>query len=145
MNQVPGSETSTVADIVAPYCKGKGIDMGFGGLAVTHEAWTFDMVNPYVKLSVDPQILRGDCRDLHFICDNALNYLFSSHLLEDFDYQTLSKTIIPEWKRVLQVGGLLVINCPDQQRFLAHIKKTNQGDNLAHKEADFSLRTFKEK
>jgi predicted SAM-dependent methyltransferase len=63
------------------------------------------------------------------------------HLLEDFSYDHLRR-IIGEWRRVLRPGGVICINCPDQQRFLAHCAKTGQGVNLAHHEQDFSLHNF---
>ncbi len=43
---------------------------------------------------------------------------------------------------MLRPGGLLIVNCPDQQRFLAHCAKTGQPVNDMHKEQDFSLETF---
>jgi predicted SAM-dependent methyltransferase len=145
MNSIPGSETSTAVDVLKPYCEECEylLDIGFGGFKVAPHAWTFDLPNPYVKLPNDRQILRGDCQNLSMFCDGALDGLHSSHVVEDFTYHTLTHVILPEWRRVLKEGGLLLVQAPDQQRFLRHIKKTNQGDNLAHKEQDFSIHTFK--
>ena len=36
----------------------------------------------------------------------------------------------------------LVINCPDQRRFIHHCATTGQGTNENHKEADYSMRHF---
>lgn len=144
MTPTPGSETSAVADVLAPYCTGIGVDMGYGGMKIVPTAWAFDMPTPYVKLPHDRQQLRGTCENLSFICDGALDYIYSSHLLEDFTYQHLATVIIPEWRRVLKQGGLLIINCPDQQRFVSHCQKTGQPMNAAHKESDFSLKTFQQ-
>lgn len=135
------SETDTARHILAPYCTGIGLDIGFGGSPITKEAITFDMFTPYTKVGEGRQILRGDCRRLPFLCDESLDYIHSSHLLEDFTYEELV-LIIKEWRRCLKPGGLLVTNCPDQQKFLAHCAATNQGLNLAHKMADYSLETF---
>jgi ubiquinone/menaquinone biosynthesis C-methylase UbiE len=137
------SETAASREILAPYCVGLGLDLGFGGDAVVPTALTFDMPRPYTNVGGDRQILRGDCRNLSFLCDESLDYLYSSHLLEDWTYHDLATIILPEWRRVLKTGGLLITNCPDQQRFLAHCERTGQGLNLAHKEPDFSLHTFK--
>ena len=138
-----GSETSTARDILAPYCEGLGLDLGAGGAKIVPHAWAFDLHRPYTKVGEDRQQLRGDCRSLSFICDEALDYVYSSHLLEDFTYEQLRSIILPEWRRVLRSSGLLILNCPDQQRFVAHCRATGQGMNLAHKEDDFSLLTFK--
>lgn len=139
------SETKNARSALSKYCNGIGLDVGFGGTAIVPTAITFDMPRPYCpSLEGHTQILRGDCRSFPFICDNALDYIYSSHLLEDFTYPELIP-IIFEWRRILKMNGLIVINCPNQKRFLDHCKKTGQGINLAHKESDFSLETFKNK
>lgn len=138
------SETDTCREILAPFCHGIGIDAGYGGSKITPDAWAFDMPRPYTNVGKERQQLRGDARSFPFLCDGALDYLYSSHLLEDWSYSDLVPMII-EWRRVIKPGGLLVTNCPDQQRFLAHISFTGQGNNLAHVEADMSLRTFRDR
>lgn len=138
------SETDTARSILAPYCKGIGLDMGFGGSAITPQALTFDMAQPYTNVGGHKQILRGDARRLPFVCNDSLDFIHSSHLLEDFHYDELVN-IITEWRRCLKTGGLLITNCPDQQRFLSHCSETGQGINLAHKEPDYSLDTFRNK
>lgn len=136
------SETSLSRVTLAPFCVGHGLDIGFGGDAVVPSAWTMDLVDgSYTNVGGDRQILRGTAGDLSGFCDGALDYIYSSHLLEDFTYPELVK-IIKEWRRVLREGGLIVTNCPDQQKFLAHCARTGQGLNAAHKEDDFSLETF---
>jgi SAM-dependent methyltransferase len=138
------SETAASREVLAPYCQGIGLDLGYGGDKVCVNAWAFDMPHPYTKVGDDRQQLRGDCRSLPFICDGALDFAYSSHLVEDMYYHEAVE-MIREWRRVLRVGGLLVTNCPDQQRFKAWIAKTGQGDNLSHREWDFSLKNFKER
>lgn len=137
------SECAAVRHILAPYCKGLTLELGFGGDATVPHAITFDTPVPYTKVAGERQILRGDCRDLSFICNDAFATLVSHHLLEDFTYSELP-AIIREWRRVLRPGGLLITNCPTQSKFLAHCAKTGQGTNAAHKESTFSLATFKQ-
>jgi hypothetical protein len=138
------SETAASREILAPYCSEPiGADIGFGGDPVVPHAITFDLPGgSYGPVGRARQILQGDCRDLSCFADGALDWLYSAHLLEDFTYHELATVIIPEWRRVIRPGGLLVTNCPDQQRFLNHCYKTGQGLNMAHKEADFSLDNF---
>lgn len=135
------SETDKSRSILAPYCKGLGMDVGYGGNKVVPEAWAFDMPQPYTRVGEDRQQLRGDCRSFPFLCDGALDYIYSSHVLEDFTYYELLY-ILHEWHRCLKPGGLLITNCPNQQKFLAHCAATGQGVNPHHKEPDFSLETF---
>jgi hypothetical protein len=133
------SETSESRGIFMPYCVGIGLDMGFGGDLVVKTALGFDMPKPYTSVGGDHQTFRGDCRDMSGFCDGCMDYIHSAHLLEDFSYEELATRIIPEWRRVLKVGGYLMTNCPDQRKFLAHCASTGQPINLAHKELDFSL------
>lgn len=98
----------------------------------------------YTTVGGDKQILQGHCDDLSGFCDGSLDFIVQNHLLEDFSYSKLVQ-IITEWRRVIRPGGVLVFNNPDQQRFLSYIAKHNQGNNLAHHEQDFSLRTLKSK
>ncbi len=137
------SETDTCRELLAPYCRGLGLDLGFGGSAITAEAITFDMPRPYTNVGGDKQIMRGDCRDLSMFCDESLDFCFSSHLIEDWIYAEAA-AIIREWRRVLKVGGLLITNCPDQQRFLKHCAATQQPLNNAHKEEFWGLQTFRD-
>lgn len=136
------SETSAARSVLAPYCVGVGLDIGFGGSAISPAAITFDMPHMYCQsLEGHRQHLRGDAASLPFICDGAFDYIYSSHLIEDFTYDDLV-SMIREWRRILQPAGVLVLNCPDQRRFLAHCERTGQSINCNHKESDFSLRNF---
>jgi len=138
------SETSKCRPLLSPYCQGIGMDVGFGGEKIVNSSWAFDMPTPYTNVGSHRQQLRGDCRSFPFLCDNALDYIYSSHVLEDFTYPELV-SIILEWRRVLKPEGVIVTNCPDQQRFLKHCAATGQRTNDAHKEQDFSLQSFKER
>lgn len=61
--------------------------------------------------------------------DGVLDYVYSSHLLEDFsDWDP----ILIEWWRVLKHGGYLVIQVPDKVKFRAAVER-GQPDNLDHK------------
>ena len=139
------SETAAARSVLAPFCVGMGLDIGFGGTAITPGAICFDMPQMYCpSLEGHRQHLRGDARHLPFICDGAFDFIYSSHLLEDFTYEQLIG-IIMEWRRILAYGGVLVVNCPDQQRFLAHCAATGQSINANHKEQDFNLQHFKDR
>jgi predicted SAM-dependent methyltransferase len=136
------SETAAARSVLAPYCTGMGIDIGFGGSAITPTAITFDMPCMYCPpLEGHRQHLRGDATKLSFICDEAFDYIYSSHLIEDFYYEELIAIII-EWRRVLIHSGVLILNCPDQKRFLDHCERTGQSLNCNHKEIDFSCQHF---
>jgi ubiquinone/menaquinone biosynthesis C-methylase UbiE len=72
--------------------------------------------------------------------DNVLDYVYSSHLLEDF---IDTKTVLTEWLRVLKPGGRLIVFCPDEQIYREHCRRTKQPYNTQHKVDDFSLNKVK--
>jgi predicted SAM-dependent methyltransferase len=130
------SETSLVRESLKRWCVGNGVDLGFGGDKIIPSAIGIDMPNPYTHLGEDPVQLGGDARNLYWFKDNVLDYVYSSHLLEDF---IDTENILKEWLRVLKVGGHLVLYLPDEQVYSAHCKATGQPHNDGHKLAHFGL------
>lgn len=120
---------------------GYGVDLGYGGDPITPHAIRVDMPTPYAKVGEYPVQLGGDAANLVWFRDETLDFVFSSHLLEDFED---TATVLREWLRVLKPGGRLVIFCPDEQRFRAHCARTSQPYNPCHKHAYFSLGFVKE-
>ena len=71
------SETAAARSVLAPFCVGMGLDIGFGGTAITPGAICFDMPQMYCpSLEGHRQHLRGDARHLPFICDGAFDYIY---------------------------------------------------------------------
>lgn len=137
------SETGKHRDWFLPYTQGYGMDVGFGGDPIVPHAICFDMPRPYTSVGTGVQHLGGDARRIPLKSD-TLDWIYNSHLIEDFTYSD-QIPLIKEWLRVLKPGGRLLIMAPDQQRFLAHCAATGQSINEAHKEADYSLRTFRKR
>ena len=139
------SEADLCRDLVAPFTHGIGLDVGFGGSSLAPGAITLDLAEPYAPpLGTDRQILRGDARDLSMFCDESLDWIGQSHLLEDWSFADQVR-IVTEWRRVLVPGGFLICNNPDQQRYLNHCARTGTGPNLNHVEPTFGLITFSER
>jgi SAM-dependent methyltransferase len=134
------SETSKCRARLARYCVGYGVDLGPGGDPITEEAIRIDLPQPYSRAGVFPVQLGGDATKLHWFRDGVLDYVYSSHLLEDF---TDTKSVLAEWLRVLRPGGHLIIFCPDEQAYRAHCDRTGQTYNQHHKLPDFSLNKVK--
>jgi SAM-dependent methyltransferase len=130
------SETSKCRKRLAPYCIGQGVDLGPGGDPITETAIRVDLPQPYSQAGLLPPQLRGDARKLIWFRDACLDYVYSSHLLEDFED---TKPILIEWLRVLKPGGHLVLFCPDERVFREHCRATGQRYNEMHKQPDFSL------
>lgn len=132
------SETSQYRDVLAPHCSGYGIDIGFGGDAIIDSAIRVDFPQPYANTGSQSVQLGGDCRDLRWFRDDGLDYVYSSHVLEDFD-KGETASVMREWVRVLRVGGNLVLLLPDQPRYVAHCQRTGQPYNEHHSVGHFSL------
>jgi predicted SAM-dependent methyltransferase len=130
------SETARCRARLAPYCEGYGVDLGFGGEPVLNASIRVDMPTPYTKVGDYPVQLGGDAADLKWFRDGALDYVFSSHVLEDFED---TEKVLREWLRVLRPAGRLVLYCPDEQRYRKHCRETGQSYNANHRQPDFSL------
>lgn len=134
------SETSKCRARLAPFCAGYGLDIGFGGDAITPAAIRVDLPAPYAHYGDQPVQLGGDASRLPWFADGQLDFVFSSHVLEDF---VDTADVLREWLRVLRPGGRLVLFCPDEQAYRAHCAATGQPYNTHHVHADFSLATVK--
>lgn len=130
------SETSKCRARLAPYCLGDGVDLGFGGDPITPDAIRVDMPGQYGTVGSLRAQLRGDAACLVWFADSSLDYVFSSHLLEDF---ADTEAVLREWLRVLKPGGRLVIFCPDEQIYREHCARTKQPRNIYHVHDHFSL------
>jgi DNA modification methylase len=139
------SETSEARSSLAKYCVGDGIDIGYGGDPINHMAITMDQPmsdhNPLCGIS--PQNLSGNASDLKWFRDGVLDYVYSSHVLEDFGIGETEK-VLTEWFRVLKVGGLMVLFLPDQQRYLNFCYRNHQPVNGNHKIDHFGLSYLKD-
>src|ERR1700677_4863676 len=94
------SETSKHREDILPFCKGYGLDIGFGGDPVHPTAIRMDMPSPYAYTGEYPVQLGGDCRNLRWISSDSLDYVYSSHVLEDFDRDE-TEPVLREWLRVI--------------------------------------------
>lgn len=126
------SEVSKHRDKFIPYCVGCGLDIGFGGDPVVPWAITFDLPKPYSHVGDKPQHISGDARDLYMFKDNSLDFLFSSHCLEDFEN---THSVLLEWLRVVKFGGYLCLLFPDEKVYRAKTRVRN----LEHKHEDFGM------
>lgn len=132
------SETSRHRELLAPYCQGYGLDIGFGGDAILPSAIRADLPVPYADTGAQTVQLGGDCRRLPWFRDDVLDYVYSSHVLEDFAEEE-TVPVLAEWARVVKPGGNLVLLLPDQQRYLAYCEENGEDPNAHHSIEHFSL------
>lgn len=115
------SESAKYLHLFGPYLHGNGVDLGCGGAPVV--PWAIGMDLPAAKYmayhghaqTAGTVQWGGDARELPFK-DSTLDFVFSSHLIEDFEDWD---PVLREWCRVLKSRGFLVILLPDRERFQA--------------------------
>jgi SAM-dependent methyltransferase len=130
------SETSKCRARLLPYCQGNGIDIGPGGDPISDAAIRIDLPTPYSNAGLLPVQLSGDATKLPWFRDDVLDFVYSSHVLEDF---VDIKAILIEWVRVLKPGGNLVLFCPDEKVYRRYCKENGLQRNQMHRHEDFCL------
>jgi predicted SAM-dependent methyltransferase len=135
------SETSKCRASLAPYCVGDGLDIGYGGDPIVPTAICMDLPDRYAAYADHPQHLAGDAADLRWFRDGSLDYVYSSHVLEDFED---TGPVLREWLRVLRPGGHLVLYLPDEQTYRAHCARQGKPPNPHHVHADFGPSRMRE-
>lgn len=88
------------------YCKGKGLDIGFGGDPISIDVDGFDFEH-------------GDAQFLSNVKDDNYDFVYSSHTIEHLPDPY---TAVQNWFRVLKPGGYLILYMP--HRDLYEKKKT---------------------
>ncbi len=128
------SETQKYRHLTAWYCNGCGVDVASQGDPVVPWAMNFDLpekdfdyYNNHHKPH-GPIQLRGFADKLPFE-DNSLDFVYSSHLLEDYPDWT---PILKEWVRVIKPDGYLIVLIPDRERWVAACA-AGQPPNDAHR------------
>jgi hypothetical protein len=125
-------ETSAWRFWTLPYCQGCGVDVGAGDDPITERAIRVEWPPGYGREChpVEGANIQEDGRSLRVFADASLDYVYSSHLLEDFPLDEWP-TVLVEWMRVVRPGGYLVMLLPDRNKFRAAVAQ-GQPDNLAH-------------
>ena len=120
------SETQKIRDRALPFCQGRGADLGCGRDKVKPDAIGVDRRDsPTVDQLAD---LGGR---LPFQ-DGELDYVFSSHALEDL---ADTEGVLWEWLRIMRPGGHLVLYVPHPDHYhgvnLDHVYPGFYGPELA--------------
>lgn len=113
-------ETCKVRWEVIPYTQGTGLDIGCGKEKLWSSSIGVDSAGREANLA-------GDVRRLRLIADGCMDYVYSSHCLEDLED---TPAALAEWWRVLRVGGHLVLYLPHADLYP---RRGKPGANPAHK------------
>lgn len=132
------TESEKYRHMTAQYLQGNGVDLGCGGNPVVPWAIAFDLPTEdyrnYHSSATPDRVIQwgGDARNLPFK-DGTLDFVYSSHLIEDFMDWT---PVLTEWVRVLKPGGRLVIIVPDKSLWQQALDR-GQPPNCAHQHESF--------
>jgi predicted SAM-dependent methyltransferase len=129
------SETSKCRASLAQYCQGDGLDIGFGGDPIVPHAICLDMPKGYANYDNHVQHLHGDARNLYWFRSDSLDWVYSSHVLEDFED---TRSVLYEWLRVVRPGGYIVLYLPDEQTYRAYCSHQCKPPNIHHNHEFFS-------
>jgi SAM-dependent methyltransferase len=108
-----------------------GVEVGTGGAPLIDNLVSVDLPIPYTKCGMAPIQIKGDGKMLSWFSDGSLDYLYSSHLFEDFGPDENS-TVLDEWLRVLRPGGVLALLLPEQTRYLRACARKGEAPNEHH-------------
>jgi ADP-heptose:LPS heptosyltransferase len=109
-----------------------GVEVGTGGAPLIEQAISVDLPIPYTKCGMAPIHLKGRGERLGWLTDGSMDYLYSSHLFEDFASED-NREIFREWLRVVRPGGVMALLLPDQERYLRYCSSRGQPPNEHHK------------
>lgn len=135
-----GSETAKYRHLTNQYCyrsdgqPGCGVDIASQGDCVVPWAISFDLPKKEFDAYCGghppkgPIQLRGFADKLPFD-GNSMDFVYSSHLLEDYLHWT---PVLVEWVRVLKPGGKLIILVPDKALWNRAIAN-GQTPNCSHR------------
>lgn len=129
-----GSESEKYRHLTAPYMAGFGVDIASQGATVVPWALSFDLPEKeflHYSNGAPPKgsiHLRGFADKLPFETA-SLDFVYSSHLLEDY---LDPLPVLTEWNRCVKIGGNIVILVPDKTLWNEAIQK-GQAPNNSHR------------
>lgn len=131
------NETPKYRHLTWEYCRGCGVDIGSQGVPVVPWAISFDLPkDEFLEYSggsepFGPIHLRGHADRLPFE-SGSLDFVYSSHVLEDFP-EDERLPVMTEWARPVRTNGYLVVLVPERERWQHAVQVLGRVPNCAHK------------
>lgn len=120
-------EASKIRWELVPYMLGYALDIGCGAYKVFPHFIGVDSGHHWGFQGVDIRVKTGSKLDL--FADNSCDCVFSSHLLEHFEYGE-AKEALKEWMRITKSDKYMVLYVPDEDEYP---KVGEYGANKDHK------------
>jgi predicted SAM-dependent methyltransferase len=128
------TEAQQIQEIANKYCVGKGLDVGCGERKIVSNAIGVDFITQYdIKDHPKTQADFHGGWQQYFDTQKPenLDFIFSSHLIEDFDN---AYEILDRWIEAMKPGGYITLYLPVEQKFKQHCYDTGQHYNPHHKQ-----------
>jgi ADP-heptose:LPS heptosyltransferase/predicted SAM-dependent methyltransferase len=108
------AESKKICWEVAPYLRGRGLDVGAGDFKVLPHAISVDNFNhAQFGFQMRPDI-RAEADDLSVFGDQSMDFVYSSHTLE---HVVDTAKALREWHRVTKMGGYIVLYLPHKDYY----------------------------
>jgi ADP-heptose:LPS heptosyltransferase/predicted SAM-dependent methyltransferase len=122
------AESKKIVWEVAPYLRGRGLDLGAGTFKVLPHVLSVDNGHhEQFGHNIHPDIRVETCEKMDIFASQSMDFVYSSHLLEHIEN---FKAALIEWWRLVKVGGYMVLYLP-HKNFYPNIGKP--GANPDHK------------
>lgn len=124
-----GCESRKIVWEVAPYLRGRGLDLGAGVFKILPHVISIDNGDHAHNFGhqIHADVTLPDAADLSVFASQSMDFVFSSHLLEHIDDY---KGALKEWWRVIKMQGKLILYLPHKS-FYPNMGKP--GANPTHK------------
>jgi len=146
-------EATKIRPRIVEFIKGKGIDIGCGpDKVLPKKAQNASTSCIGIDKFCNEADVMSDGSDLGLFADDVFDYVFSSHVLEDYTYW---QGVVKEWYRVVKPGGYLILYLPltrriaremgleNWQDFYPNIEDADEERNLDHR-TDFNPQDVKD-
>lgn len=108
------NESKKIVWEVAPYLRGRGVDIGAGDFKILPHAISVDNMNHAAfGFTHKPDII-ADASNLDMLASASMDWVYSSHTLEHVDNM---KDTLKEWWRLVKQGGYLVMYLPHKDYY----------------------------
>lgn len=143
INAPEGNETQKVHNRIAPFVFGHGLDLGCGcwplKVEKTQGYSCLGVDAGHSKMACEAADIIADVSNLTMLKDEAFDYVYSSHTLEDMPY---TEAVLREWWRLIKPGGNLILYLPLTRKVAKEMgredwegfypNKGEQGANIWH-------------
>ncbi len=108
-----GSESKKIVWEVAPYLRGRGVDLGAGMFKILPQAIAVDNGHHAVfGHNIKPDVTVQTAEKLDIFGSGSMDFVYSSHLLEHIENY---KAALQEWWRLVKEGGVLALYLPHKK------------------------------